>query len=107
LLALAIKFEQMLQAGEVQNRAALARAGQVSRARLTQIMSLLDLAPAIQERIPIYDLPGPRPRSHPGATTAQGRKARGMGSAAAVLRGITDAEHSLAQLDRLEIQQTA
>ena len=51
LLALAIKLERMLKQGEVQNRAALARAGQVSRARLTQIMNLLDLAPAIQEHL--------------------------------------------------------
>jgi hypothetical protein len=51
LLALAIRFEGLLREGDVKNCAALAQAGQVSRARLTQIMSLLDLAPAIQEHI--------------------------------------------------------
>ena len=49
LLALAIRWEGQLREGEMKNCAALARAGQVSRARLSQIMSLLELAPAIQE----------------------------------------------------------
>ena len=51
LMALAIHFEQMLKDGHVQDMATLARYGQVTRARMTQIMNLLNLAPDIQETI--------------------------------------------------------
>jgi hypothetical protein len=51
LLALAVRFEGLLQDGTVGDYAELARLGGVSRARITQIMSLRNLAPAIQERI--------------------------------------------------------
>ena len=51
LMALAISFDQMLRSGQVDDMAALAHLGQVSRARLTQIMNLLLLAPDIQEAI--------------------------------------------------------
>ena len=51
LMALAIHFEQILIDGHVQDMATLARYGQVSRARMTQIMNLLNLAPDIQETI--------------------------------------------------------
>jgi hypothetical protein len=51
LLALAVRFEGLLQEGTVRDYAELARLGEVSRARITQIMSLRHLAPAIQERI--------------------------------------------------------
>jgi site-specific DNA recombinase len=51
LLALAVRFEGLLQDGTVRYYADLARLGGVSRARITQIMSLRHLAPAIQERI--------------------------------------------------------
>jgi hypothetical protein len=49
LLALAHKFQGMLDRGEVKSMADLARFGGVSRARVTQIMNLLLLAPEIQE----------------------------------------------------------
>ena len=49
LLALAHKFQGMLDRGEVKSMAELARLGRVSRARITQIMDLLMLAPEIQE----------------------------------------------------------
>jgi hypothetical protein len=49
LLALAIRFERMLAGGTVSNLAELAQLGHVSRARMTQIMNLRKLAPAIQE----------------------------------------------------------
>ena len=48
LLALAHKFQGMLDRGEVDSMAELARLGRVSRARITQIMDLLMLAPEIQ-----------------------------------------------------------
>src|SRR4051812_32493038 len=51
LMALAIRFEGLLAAGEVTDCAELARLGHVSRARVTQIMNLLMLAPDIQEQI--------------------------------------------------------
>jgi len=51
LLALALKFEGLIQQGVVKDYAELARLGQVSRARVTQIMNLLNLAPDIQEEI--------------------------------------------------------
>ncbi len=51
LMALAVKFEGLIQQGVVKDYAELARLGQVSRARITQIMNLLNLAPDIQEAI--------------------------------------------------------
>ena len=51
LMALALKFEQMIREGVVSNYAVLAALGQVSRSRLTQVMNLLNLAPDIQEQI--------------------------------------------------------
>jgi hypothetical protein len=51
LMALALKFEQMMREGVVHNYAVLAALGRVSRSRLTQVMNLLNLAPDIQEQI--------------------------------------------------------
>jgi hypothetical protein len=51
LMALAIRFDGMLRDEAIQDYAQLARLGQVTRARMTQIMKLLDLAPDIQEQI--------------------------------------------------------
>jgi hypothetical protein len=51
LMALAIRMDQLLRDGVVKDQAELARLGHVSRARLTQIMNLLQLAPDIQEEI--------------------------------------------------------
>ena len=51
LMALATRFEQLIKAGEITDQADLARLGNVSRARVTQIMNLLQLAPDIQEAI--------------------------------------------------------
>jgi hypothetical protein len=51
LLALAHKFDGLLRQGAVANGAVMARLGHVSRARITQIMNLLCLAPDIQEEI--------------------------------------------------------
>ncbi len=51
LMALAIRFDQLIQEGAVANQAELARLGHVTRARLTQVMNLLNLAPDIQEQI--------------------------------------------------------
>ncbi len=51
LMALAIRFENLIQRGEVRDLAELARLGHISRARVTQVMNLLHLAPEIQEEI--------------------------------------------------------
>jgi len=51
LLALAHKFQGMLDRGEVQSMAEVARLAPVSRARITQVMVLMMLAPEIQEEL--------------------------------------------------------
>jgi len=50
-MALAIRFEQVVRDGVVADYAELARLGHVTRARMTQIMNLLNLAPDLQEAI--------------------------------------------------------
>lgn len=49
LVALAHRFAQLVRAGAVKDYAELANMGHVTRARVTQIMNLLNLAPDIQE----------------------------------------------------------
>lgn len=51
MMALAIRLDHLIRSGQVTDQAELARVGHVSRARLTQIMNLLYLAPDIQEEI--------------------------------------------------------
>jgi len=51
LTAHAIRFDGLLGDGVVTDQAELARLGHVSRARVTQIMNLLHLAPDIQEEL--------------------------------------------------------
>jgi hypothetical protein len=51
LMALAIKFQDMVDRGEVRDYADMARLGHVTRARTSQIMNLLLLAPDIQENL--------------------------------------------------------
>ena len=51
LMTLAIKFQEMVDRGDVRDYADLARLGYVTRARLTQIMNLLLLAPDLQEHL--------------------------------------------------------
>ena len=48
-MALAIRFDGLIRDGDVTNLAELAALGHVTRARVTQIMNLLNLAPDIQE----------------------------------------------------------
>src|SRR5687767_13266276 len=50
-MALAIRFDQLIRVGGVADYAELARLAHVSRARITQFMNLLMLAPDIQEAI--------------------------------------------------------
>lgn len=51
LMALAIHFDSLIRKGIVRDYADLARLGGVTRARITQIMNLLNLAPEIQMRL--------------------------------------------------------
>jgi hypothetical protein len=51
LMALAIQFDRRLRTQEFRDYSELASLGRVTRARMTQIMKLLDLAPDIQENI--------------------------------------------------------
>jgi hypothetical protein len=50
-MALAIKMEHLVRVGGIANYSQLAQLGHVSRARITQILNLLLLAPDIQEQI--------------------------------------------------------
>ena len=51
LLALAWHVDELVRSGTVSSYAAAARLGHVSRARLSQILSLLNLAPDLQEQL--------------------------------------------------------
>lgn len=51
LMALAVKYQDMVDRGELRDYADIARLGYVSRARVTQIMNLANLAPDIQEEL--------------------------------------------------------
>jgi hypothetical protein len=51
LLALAHKLDALVRQGTIRDYAVLARLGHVSRARISQIVALLYLAPDIQEDI--------------------------------------------------------
>ncbi|OPZ31586.1 MAG: hypothetical protein BWZ02_00093 [Lentisphaerae bacterium ADurb.BinA184] len=88
LMALAIRPDDLLQRGEVDDYAEVARLGHVTRARVTQIMNLLCLAPDIQEAILFLPLTqhGRDPvREHmlrPVASVLDWRKQRKMWAAA-------------------------
>ena len=51
LMALAIRFDQLLCDGTVADQSELARLAHITQPRMTQIMNLLHLAPDIQEEI--------------------------------------------------------
>ena len=51
LMALAIRFDDVVRRGEMADFAEIAELGQVTRARVSQIANLLNLAPDIQEAI--------------------------------------------------------
>jgi hypothetical protein len=50
-MALALHFERLVSTGQVKDYAALARLGHVTRARVSQIMALRQLAPDVQEAL--------------------------------------------------------
>ena len=51
LVALASRMQSMIDSGEVESFQQLAELGRISQPRMTQIMSLLNLAPDIQEEL--------------------------------------------------------
>ncbi len=74
LLALALHMENLRREGEVTDYAELARLAMVTRARMTQIMNLLLLAPDIQEEILFL------PRSHGGRDPIREKAVRPIAS---------------------------
>src|SRR5262245_56854278 len=57
LMALARHIEELVRSGTVGSYAAAARLGRVSRARISQILGLLNLAPDIQEQLLFLEHP--------------------------------------------------
>jgi hypothetical protein len=58
LLRKAIEWQALLASGEAPNQAAIARQEGITRARVTQVMGMLRLAPEIQEHVlSLPDLP--------------------------------------------------
>jgi hypothetical protein len=51
LMALALRLDELVRTGQVGSYSELALLGQVTRARVSQILSLLSLAPDIQEAL--------------------------------------------------------
>ena len=51
MLALAHRLQQSIDSGEIEDRAALARRYELTRARITQLLNLTLLAPDIQESV--------------------------------------------------------
>jgi hypothetical protein len=51
LMALALRLEELVRSGQVANYSALAELGHVTRARICQILNLLQLAPDLQEAL--------------------------------------------------------
>ena len=51
LVALASRMQSMIESGQVDTFQQLAELGRISQPRMTQIMSLLNLAPEIQEEL--------------------------------------------------------
>ena len=51
LMALAIRLEHLLATGQIKDQAEIARTAGITRARVTQIINLTQLAPDIQEAI--------------------------------------------------------
>jgi hypothetical protein len=82
LMALAIRFDGLLRSGVVKDYAELARLGHVTRARVSQVMNLLYLAPDIQEVVLFLPRtthgrdPIPLWRLQPIASTLDWRKQR-------------------------------
>lgn len=62
LMALAIRFEELVRTGEMEDFASIAACSHVTRSRVSQITNLRNLAPDIQEEI-LHLPPASGPRS--------------------------------------------
>jgi hypothetical protein len=51
LMALAVHFDKLIRAGQIDSYSEVARLGHVTRSRVCQIMNLIQLAPDIQEAV--------------------------------------------------------
>ena len=51
LLRKALEWQGLLESGEVRNQAEIARREGITRARVTQVMAMLRLAPEIQQQV--------------------------------------------------------
>ena len=51
LMALALRLDELVRTGQVANYSALASLGHVTRARISQILNLIHLAPDLQEAL--------------------------------------------------------
>ena len=51
LMALAIRLEHLIETGQIANHAEIARTAGLTRARVTQILNLANLAPDIQQAV--------------------------------------------------------
>jgi hypothetical protein len=60
-MALALRFDALVRSGPISSYSELASLGQVTRARICQIMNLLHLAPDLQEAL-LFLPPTPRGR---------------------------------------------
>ena len=58
LMALALRFDELVRTGQVASYSELATMGHVTRARVSQIASLLHLAPDLQEALLFLPLTG-------------------------------------------------
>ena len=72
LMALALKLDGLIRSGVLRDHAEAARLGRVTRARVTQVMNLIHLAPDLQEAL-LFLPPvtaGPRP-ARPARTSSR------------------------------------
>lgn len=92
LMAKAIRCEGLLRRGEAEDNAALAHSGDVTQARISQIMNLIQLAPDTQEAL-LSLVPGPRAPVLACRLTATHDGARL--DAATLVRGLRRAEVTL------------
>lgn len=75
LMALAIHFDELIRLGRIRDCADISRLGHITRARVTQIMNLLNLAPDIIEDILFL------PRIHKGRDSICERDLRPIAAA--------------------------
>ena len=98
-VALAIHLEGLVSRGSVCGYRELADAGHVSRARLSQILQLTQLAPDIQEEL-LFLPPPARPGSSSRTASPLRGAPGGLGAAKATIPGLTGAAQPLSRYTR-------